>query len=91
MSCSARPTQLRARSECGRLAEHERLAARDPDQVADRADQRGLAGAVGPEQAEERAVRHRQVEVLEGEGAVVVALGEAAQLERGGVANTPRR
>jgi hypothetical protein len=65
----------------GRLAEHEHLAVGDPDEVADRADQRGLAGAVGPEEAEETAGRDGEVEVLERDGAVVVSLCQAAELE----------
>ena len=66
-----------------RQSEHERLALGDPDQVADGADQRGLAGAVGPEQTEEAAGGHLEVERVEGEGAVVVALGQAAELQSG--------
>ena len=69
-----------------RLAEHEISPLGDAHQVADGADQRGLAGAVGAEQAEERARRDLEVEVLERERAVVVALRQAAQLERGMVA-----
>jgi hypothetical protein len=73
-----------------RLAEHEHLAFRDPQQVADRADQRGLAGSVGPEQPEERARMDLEVEVLERQRAVVVALGQAAELQRGsGVTKHP--
>ena len=55
-------------------------------EVADGADQRGLAGAVGAEQAEEGAGGDLEVEVLDAERAVVVALGQGAQLEGGGVA-----
>src|SRR5204862_439537 len=67
----------------GRLAEDEHVARGDPDQVADGRYQGGLAGAVRSEQPEERPGRDLEVEVLQGERAVVVALGEAAQLERG--------
>src|SRR5204862_2836729 len=67
----------------GGLAEHANLARCDPDQVANRADQRGLAGAVRTEQAEEGAVRDREVEVLERDRAVVVVLGQRHQLESG--------
>ena len=66
-----------------RLAEHADLAGGDAHEVADGADQRRLAGAVGAEQAEERARRDLQVEVLERERAVVVALGQAAQAQGG--------
>jgi hypothetical protein len=62
-----------------RLAEDVDLAACDPDQVADGADQRGLAGAVRAEQPEEGAIRNLQVEVLEGEQTVVVALRQPSQ------------
>jgi hypothetical protein len=54
------------------------------DDVPDGADQRGLAGAVRTEQAEEAAGGHLEVEGVEGERAVVVALGELPQLEGGG-------
>src|SRR5207244_314326 len=64
------------------VPEHPDVAAGDPDQVADRADQRGLAGAVGPQQAEELARGDLEVEVGQRLGAVVVALGEAAEGER---------
>jgi hypothetical protein len=66
-----------------RRTEHADLPVADPDQVADRADQRGLARAVGPEQPEERAVGDIEREAVEGQQAVVVALGEARQLECG--------
>jgi hypothetical protein len=65
------------------LAEDEHLAVRDPQQVADRADQGGLARPVRPEQSEEGARGDLEVEVLERERAVVVSLRQAAQLERG--------
>src|SRR5207253_10778065 len=71
------PGQQRAR----RLAEHEYLARGDPNQVADRADQRGLAGPVRTEQAEEGALGDLQVEVAERGRAVVVALCEVADVE----------
>ena len=45
------------------VAEDADLAAGDADEVADRADQRRLARAVGAEQAEERAVGDLEVEV----------------------------
>ena len=54
----------------------------DADEVADRADQRRLARAVGPEQAEERAVGDVEVEPVEREQAVVVALGRAPRISR---------
>ena len=91
MSCSARPIQERACERVVRLAEHADLAVGDAQQVADGADQRGLAGAVGAEQAEEGAGRDLEVEVLEGERAVVVALGQAAQLEARDRRGTRRR
>ena len=68
----------------GGLAEDGHVPARDADQVADGADQRRLAGAVRAEQAEERALRDRQVEVAHGDGPVVVVLGESADVECGG-------
>ena len=76
------PRSSGAPQRVGGLAEHEHLALGHPDQVADGADQRGLAGPVRAEQAEEGAGRDLEVEVLEREGAVVVSLGEAAKLER---------
>ena len=57
------------------------LAGGDADEVADRADERRLARAVGAEQAEERAVGHHEVEAVEREEAVVVALGQAFERE----------
>ena len=67
-------------------AEDQDLALGQPDQVRDRADQGRLARAVRPQQAEERAGGDLEVEALEGEGAVVVALGQPADLERGHIA-----
>jgi hypothetical protein len=63
------------------VAEDARLAGRHADEVADRADQRRLPGAVGPEQPEEGAVGDHEVEVVEREEAVVVALGETFERE----------
>ena len=64
-----------------RLAEDADLTGGEAQQVADGADQGRLAGAVGAEQAEEGARRDLEVEVLEGDRAVVVVLGQPAQLE----------
>jgi uncharacterized iron-regulated membrane protein len=50
----------------------------DADQVADRADQRRLAGAVRAEQPEELTVRYLQVEAIQCQQAAVVALGQRA-------------
>src|SRR4051812_37045108 len=66
------------------MTEDRDLAIGQPDQIADGRDQGGLAGAVRAEQAEEAARRHLEVERVEGEGPVVIALGQAAQPERGG-------
>jgi ABC-2 type transport system ATP-binding protein len=63
------------------VAEHVRLAAGRADQVADGADQRGLAGAVGPEQPEELTGPDLEVEAVEREEAVVVALGQSAEFQ----------
>jgi hypothetical protein len=65
-----------------RVAEDQRLAARRPDEVADGRDQRRLAGAVGAEQPEELAVADGEVEAVERQQAVVVALGQPAEGER---------
>ena len=83
MSCSARPTQRARLQRVVRLAEHAISPVGDAQQVADGADQRRLAGPVGAEQAEERARGDLEVEVLEGERAVVVALRQSAQVEGG--------
>ena len=64
------------------VAEHADRARRHAHEPRDRVDQRGLAGAVRAEQAEERAVRDRQVERVERQRAVVVALRERPDLER---------
>jgi len=66
------------------LAEDIDLAGGDADQVADGADDRRLARAVGAEQPEEAARLDVEVEVLDGQQAVVVALGQAADVERCG-------
>ena len=76
------PDVAARRERVRRPAEDEHLAARDPDQVADGVDRGRLAGAVRPEQAEERSLRDLEVEVLERERAVVVALRQRAQLEQ---------
>ena len=55
------------------------LARRDPDQVANRADQRRLTRAVGAQQPEELAVRDLQIELVERQEPAVVALGQPAQ------------
>jgi hypothetical protein len=64
-----------------RMTEYPRVARARAHKVADGRDQRRLARAVGPEQAEELAVGHDQVDVVEREQPVLVALGEAGQLE----------
>ena len=77
------------------MAEDRDLTLGEPQEVADRVDQRGLAGPVRAEQAEEAAGRDLEVERVEREDAVVVALGELPQLEGGGhppiIANWPIR
>jgi hypothetical protein len=69
MSCSASPIDRRASVELVGVAEHERLAGGGADQVADGRDERGLAGAVGPEQAEELAVADAEIDRVEREQA----------------------
>ena len=63
------------------VAEDARLAGGDADEVADRADERRLARPVGPQQTEEGAVGHHEVEAVEGEEAIVVALRETFERE----------
>ena len=83
MSCSASPIQDRAVSEWWGLAEHADLARAHPQQVAHGADERGLARPVGAEEAEECTRRDLQVEVLERQRAVAVALGQRSQAQGG--------
>ncbi|GAA3057022.1 hypothetical protein GCM10020000_44460 [Streptomyces olivoverticillatus] len=63
-----------------RLAQHPGGARRRFDQPHQHPDGGGLAGAVGPEEAEDTAPRHDEVEPVDGELPTAVALGEA---ERG--------
>ena len=86
MSCSARPTQERAWSESCGSPNTLISPVGDPQQVADGADQRRLAGAVGAEQAEERARRDLEVEVLERERAVRSSAWSGRAAEGGMVA-----
>jgi MerR family transcriptional regulator, copper efflux regulator len=67
------------------MAEDRDLAGAHADEVADRADERRLARAVGAEEPEERAVGDLDVEPVERDEAVVVALREPADRERGAV------
>ena len=78
------PDQAARLGRLVRMAEHERLARGHADQVADRRDERGLAGAVGAEQPEELPVADDEVDAVERQEGVVVALRETAQLERVG-------
>ena len=66
-----------------RVPEDARLARGDADQVADGGDQRRLARAVGPQQPEELARPDLQVDPVERQEAVVVALRQAGELEGG--------
>ena len=66
-----------------RVAEDARLALRDADQVADGGDQRRLARAVRAQQPEELARPDLQVDPVERQEAVVVALRQAGELEGG--------
>src|SRR4029450_14063146 len=77
------PDQPPRLHRAARVAEDPDLALGQPDQVADRVDRPRLAGAVRAEQAEEAAGGYLEVERVEREGAVVVALGQAAERERG--------
>jgi len=73
-----------ARLQCAvRVSEDLDLAAGDADQVAHGADQRRLAGPVRAEQAEELAVGDLEVERVERQQPVVVALAERAQGQGG--------
>ena len=58
------------------VAEDLDLAAGLVDQRGDDADRGGLAGAVRPQQREEIALLHVQIDALEGLDAVLVGLGE---------------
>ena len=80
------PDPAARQQRLGRLAEHRDLAAVTRIRLQIALIARRLAGAVGAEQAEEGAVGHGEVEVLDRERAVVVALREGADVERGGVA-----
>ena len=72
------PDHAPRRERVVRLAEDLDLAGRHADDVADGADERRLARAVGPEQAEEAALRDLEVEVLEREEAAVPGAGPPA-------------
>ena len=63
------------------LAEHLDPAGGRAVQAEDEAQEGGLAGAVGPEQAEDAARLDRQGDVVEGDLAVLVDLGEAGRLD----------
>ena len=67
---------------CGRLVAQLSVAGITPSVALEDLHRRRLAGAVWPEQAEEGAVRERQVQVIERKRAVVVALREASNRER---------
>ncbi len=51
------------------------------DEVQEQVDRRGLPGAVGTEKAEDLPFRNREVQVVEGEEPVLVALGQIGGLK----------
>src|SRR5262249_2364911 len=63
------------------VPEHARLACGLVDERGDDADERRLAGAVGPEQREEIPLLDVEVDALQGLDAVPVGLGESADGE----------
>jgi hypothetical protein len=66
-----------------RLAAEGDRAAIGADDVGDHADERGLAGAVGPEQGEDLAGADVEADVVD-DRAAVVDLADVADLEHGG-------
>ena len=82
-SCGTSPIRARALRQLRRkiLAERRDRAAGGPHQPADRADQRGLARAVGPEQRENLALADRQIDTVERLRAALVGFGQAANVE----------
>jgi hypothetical protein len=67
-----------------RPSQEAHLPRRRPRQPEQKADQRRLAGAVGPEEAEGAAGRHVQVDAVDG-AALAEALAEAARLDDEGL------